>query len=186
VLVSVFVLRLFANDSGLGPDAARFLELTTGSAFYEHMLDVCRRSGVCLVHPDCLSELHRVKVLTLQDVLAKKGFYPSDFERVFEAEFPTVHRAIRSIIGSHRSMDGMDKPHGALVRALQRFESWLVLEVVCPMLVDRIPIVPLHDAVFGRIKDMPLIEGAFHEAFDRLGIRLGLKPDIPGLRAMSS
>ena len=179
VLDLSYVLGLFGGCPDLGPDAAHFLDLTADAVFYDFMLDLCHDHGVCLDHPESDTELRRVKVLMLQDVLAKKGNYRSDFEKVFRGEFPTVHRAIRSVVGASQSRDGFEKLHGALIRALQRFESWFVLEVVCESLVDRIPVVPLHDALYGRIQDMPIIEGAFHEAFERLGLRLQIKRDVP-------
>ena len=65
--------------------------------------------------------------------------------------------------------------HGALIRLLQRMESWLVIETVAPRLVGRIPLLTLHDAIYSRRPDVATVADAFDEVFDQLGFRMALK-----------
>jgi hypothetical protein len=51
---------------------------------------------------------------------------------------------------------------------------------VAPLLVGRIPIVTLHDAIYCRERDLPLVRAAFEEVFARIGFRLGMKPEFWG------
>ena len=107
-----------------------------------------------------------VKLGFLRDCLAKRGRYPSVVEDAFRAEFPTVHRIIREI-------NRLD--HGDLIRMLQRAESWLVISQVAPRLVERLPIVTLHDAVYSAVHDLGHVEAVFQETLANMGWRLSLK-----------
>ena len=111
-----------------------------------------------------------VKKRFLVDVLAKKGSYPSGVEQALGEKFPSVLKAIREINrGSHCN----------LIRLLQRAESWLVVERISPELVERIPIVTLHDAIFGRERDLGAVEEAFNEVLEEIGWKLALKIEQP-------
>jgi len=166
-----------------GPDLGIFTDLTRNAVFYDHLLHLARAAGVDLRDPTCKgrSELGMVKRLLLQDVLAKRGHYPSDFERVFREAFPTVHEAVRWVNSRHSPPDGrgQDRVHGKLICILQRLESALALETVCPSLLERIPVLPLHDCLFTRLSDIALVEEAFEETFARCGVRVKLKRDVP-------
>ena len=76
-----------------------------------------RADGVDLSGPagNGCSELTVAKMLTLPDVFAKKGYYPSLFEEMFGREFPTVAHAVRWINGRQSPEDGRrGREHGKL------------------------------------------------------------------------
>ncbi len=178
-----YIRSIAAGSPACGSDLGLFAELTRSAEFYGFLLARARSSGVDLGSNACdRSDLAMVKILILQDVLAKRGSYPSDFERIFKEAFPTVHRAIRWI-NSHRSPPdgcGREDVHGKLIRILQRMESALAIETVCPLILGRdVPVVPLHDCLYARQSDIALVEQGFEEAFDRCGVRLRLKRDVP-------
>ncbi len=102
------------------------------------------------------------------DVLAKKGTYQSDVENEFRRRFPAVWEAIQRI---------NETSHCNLIRLLQRLEAWFVIERVSPRLVDRLPIVTLHDAVYAPVHDLGPVEDAFRETLAEIGWRLALKPE---------
>jgi hypothetical protein len=110
------------------------------------------------------------KVPFMKHVLAKNGLYHSQFEDDFRHRFPSVHRFVRL-------MNRRD--HANLIRILQRLEAWLVVETVALRLVDRIPIVTLHDAIYCRQGDETTVEAAFRQVFSELDFAIGLKLD-PG------
>lgn len=183
VLDLAYVLDLSAGAPRCGPDLAAFRDLVLSGDLYRFLLDRCRVDGVDLRDPlrEGRSESTMVKVFLLQDVLAKRGFYPSAFDDMFRRAFPSVRRAVQWINSSLSPSDGWPpgKVHGKLIRVLQRLESAFVLETVCPPLVDRIPLVPLHDCLFTRRSYIAIVEEAFHDAFDRCGVTLQLKRDVP-------
>ena len=133
------------------------MRLTCGGSFYGLLAE---RSAVCR---------DDAKRRFLVDVLAKKGRYPSPVEDAFRAWFPNLWLFVNQI-----NRDD----HGTLIRALQRLESWLVVECVAPLLVGRIPIVTLHDAVYCRCEDLPALEAGFMEAFDRIGFWPSVKKEF--------
>lgn len=104
----------------------------------------------------------------LIDVLAKHGSYPAEVENCFQSEFPNVHRFLEEA----RKQDYRDT-----IRSLQRLESWLVIEKVAPLLAGRAAIVTLHDAIFCGESDLPLVQDAFEEVFEKIGFRLSLKEE---------
>ena len=107
-----------------------------------------------------------VKKRFLVDVLAKKGTYSSDVENEFRNRFPETWETIQRINGSS---------HCNLIRLLQRLEAWLVIERVAPKLVERLPVVTLHDAVYSAVHDLGQVEDAFRESLEEVGWRLSLK-----------
>ena len=107
-----------------------------------------------------------VKKRVLVDVLAKGKAYPSEVEKRFRQDFPSVYRAIRTI-----NRDD----HSTLIRHLQRMESWLVIEQVAPRLIGKVPIVTLHDAVFSRRRDVCEVADGFRKVFDELGFKMALE-----------
>ena len=109
-----------------------------------------------------------VKKRILVDVLAKRGKYPSAVEDAFRRHYPEVWCAIRRI---------NETSHCHLIRLLQRLESWLVIERVAPKLVERLPIVTLHDAVYGAVHDLGQVADVFRETLEEVGWRLSLKED---------
>jgi len=128
--------------------------LASSGLLYEELASLCSR------------DRDSVKKRFIVDVLAKKGRYPSGVEEAFRARFPAVWDTIRQI-----NRDS----HCTLIRLLQQVESWLVIEQVSPQLVDRIPIVTLHDAIFSRLPDLERVEDAFTEVLEKIGWKLALK-----------
>ena len=107
-----------------------------------------------------------VKHGVLVDVLAKKGNYPSKIEDAFRDRFPTVHEFIR------RTNRG---DHAELIRRLQTAESDFVIHTVAPRLVDSIPVLSLHDALYGRLGDLDDIQQAFQDASSQQGFSMAFK-----------
>lgn len=105
------------------------------------------------------------------DCLAKKGDYRSRVEDEFRRRFPETWEAVRRINANDRSN---------LIRLLQRFESWLVVEGIAANLVERIPVVSLHDQLFATRGDVSLLEEAFAETLERLGYHMTFKIDVDG------
>ncbi len=100
------------------------------------------------------------KVRFMKDVVAKRGAYPSEYRKRFTAEFPSIVEFINWF-----NLDS----HANLVRYLQRLEAWFVIEQVCPLLVDRVPVVTVHDCLFCPVTRLGEVENAFVTASDRLG-----------------
>lgn len=173
-----------AVEPTLDDDFLAFDRLVRQGRLYETLVDLCHASGVVLPDgspPDrSRRSRHRarapdnprdaVKLWILRDILAKRGCYPSQFEDVFKQAFPSVWSYVRAI---------NRRDHGELIRALQRLESFLVIENVAPRLVGRIPILTLHDAIYGRVRDLPIIETAFQETFNEMGLHLQIKAELP-------
>ncbi len=113
----------------------------------------------------------KVKKRVLVDVLAKGKEYPSEVEKRFRQDFPSVYRAIRTINRGD---------HSTLIRHLQRMESWLVIENVAPRLLGRCPFVTLHDGIYSGVAELPAVEAAFHDTFQELGFSMSLKREIEG------
>ena len=146
-------------------DFAFFESAALSGTLYDQLAVDCTADGVAL--PDDPYEAReKVKLLLMRDVLAKRGRYPSPFEEVFRSAFPSVLRFVRWINRAD---------HGELIRTLQRLESWLVVENVAPRLVGRLPIVTLHDAIYARTVDLPIVVDAFGETFAELGLRMMVK-----------
>jgi hypothetical protein len=137
-------------------DVREFCNLTTNGGFYETLVE--------------LSGMDRawVKQRFLCDILAPRHSYDCLMRRVFEKEFPTVADYIRRV--NH-------KDHGTMIRALQRAESWLAIEQVCPKLVSRIPTISLHDSIFSSAKNIGIITDAFNETFEQIGFKMSLKAE---------
>ena len=146
-------------------DCDDFTSIVLDGTLYEFLAQLCVDAGVRL--PDNAA-LQRdfVKTSFLRDVIAKRGRYPCEFERVFREAFPAVHRFIRWI---------NKDDHAELIRLLQRLESFVVIENVATRLIDRIPILTLHDAIYSRAQDVQIVEKAFMETFHDLGIILKVK-----------
>jgi ATP-dependent protease ClpP protease subunit len=51
----------------------------------------------------------------------------------------------------------------------------LVIHSVAPRLVERIPILSLHDAIYSRLGDLDTVETAFHDAITPAGFSMALK-----------
>lgn len=135
----------------------RFVELACSGDLY------CRLAG--------LADISRAlaKKEFLVGILAPRRIYPSRVRSVMDREFPAVLQFIREI--NHTN-------HGNLIRNLQQLEAWLVIETVAPKLVNRCPIVPLHDAIYCCPADLPLVRAAFEDAFDEIGYRIGMKEEF--------
>lgn len=137
----------------------RFVELVSSGEFYEELALQCGLSV-----PDAKHQF-------IVYVLAPKGNYPNDVRRTFADSYPGVAAFVEAV----------NRPdYRTMIRLLQQLESWLVIETVAPRLVEKIPIVTLHDAIYGRASDVPQIEQAFKETFDSLGYRLALRPEFHG------
>jgi hypothetical protein len=148
----------------VGADSSVFRDLVFSGGLYEQLIGLCTAGGIPLGD----DPRDTVKLLLVRDVLAKRGHYPSEFERVFRMAFPSVYRFIRRFNA---------RDHSTLICSLQRLESWLVIENVAPRLVEKIPFLSLHDAIYARAVDVSTVVAAFEETFDRLGFRLRLKEE---------
>ena len=146
----------------VGHDFGHFEDLVLQGCLYERLIELCEAAGLGV---DEASAREDVKKLLVRDVLAKKGQYPSAFEDLFRAAFPSVHRVIRWINSGHGG-------HARLICLLQRFESWLVIENVAPRLINEIPIVTLHDAIYSEPGNTSCVVDAFEETFSDLGMKL--------------
>ncbi len=169
--LSGLLVALSANKNRgmpiLADDFAVFEDAALSGTLYDRLVVDCTAAGVAL--PDDPYEAReKVKLLLMRDVLAKRGRYPSPFEEVFRSAFPSVLRFVRWINRAD---------HGELIRTLQRLESWLVVENVAPRLVGRFPIVTLHDAIYARTVDLPIVVDAFGETFEMLGLRMMVKAE---------
>ncbi|MBU4270585.1 MAG: hypothetical protein KKE86_12245 [Planctomycetes bacterium] len=147
-----------------GADFDFFRSLVLDGSLYDHLVSLCSGAGIFLAPP----ERESVKKAVLRDFLAKRGCYPCAFEDAFRTAFPSVHRFVRWV---------NREDHATLIRLLQRFESWLVIESVAPRLIGRIPVITLHDAIYSRARDIQVVEDAFAETFCDLGISLRVKAE---------
>ncbi len=128
-----------------------------GFDLYEHLAEKTGKSR------------DEVKQRVLADVFAPKRHYPSPVRDAFESDFPSVAR----YIATRNSRD-----HGTLIRELQRRESNLVIHTVVPRIIQRFPVVTLHDAVFCRWTDIAEVEAAFQEVFQEIGFSMRLKREL--------
>lgn len=108
------------------------------------------------------------KVRFMKDVVAKRGSYPSEFRERFALEFPSI-------------VDFIDwfneDSHANLVCYLQRLEAWFVIEQVCPLLVDHVPVVTVHDCLFCPDTRLGEVENAFASVSERLGCSFPTKQE---------
>ncbi len=149
--------RLIDCRPSTSPDS--FFEVASSGEMYDQLADSY----------DCPRDHAKRKFLV--DVLAKRGWYPSDFEDTFRDLFPIVWKFIREFNrDSHRH----------LIRLLQEAEARLVIEHVCPRLVGPVPIVTLHDAVFCGQCDLQLVQDTFQEVLEELGVQMELKQETWG------
>jgi len=157
-------LALSSDAPAPSSDLGLFEDLVFGGSLYEALVLDCLRAGVRMPG----DSRNWVKRALLRDVLAKHGNYRSDFECVFRERFPSVLAFVRWINRAN---------YAELIRTLQRLESWLVIEQVAPNLVGKAAIISLHDALYGRVSDIPVIQSAFQETLENLGLRLALKAE---------
>jgi hypothetical protein len=148
----------------IGSDYDTFRHLVLDGSLYDTLVSLCSNAGVFMDSP----ERESVKRAILRDILAKRGNYPCPFEDVFKTAFPSIHRFVRWV-----NRDD----HATLIRLLQRFESWLVIENVAPKLAGLIPVLTLHDAIYSRVQDIQVVQDAFAETFQELGIHLRVKTE---------
>jgi hypothetical protein len=143
-----------------GPDVASFRAAVCEQDLYALLADA---TGL---------ERGVVKRRFLVDVLAPRLAYPSPVRAAFRLLFPSVAEFIEYV-----NRDD----HAELIRLLQRLEAWLVVETVAPKLVNLCPIVTLHDAIFCRASDLPVVRHAFEETFEEIDFTLRLKNECPDL-----
>jgi len=136
-----------------------FAGLSSSGLLYDELAELCKR------------DRDFVKRRFLVDVLAKRGKYPSDVEDEFRKKFPDAWEAIQRI---NRTS------HCNLIRVLQELEARLVIEEVSPELIDRLPVVTLHDAVYSRERDLGQVEEAFDQVLERIGWKLSFRPETTG------
>lgn len=152
------------------PDVRAFVECTAEGLFYEALL-----AKILENNPPISTRLasrrpwtrERVKKLAISQILAPKSSRQTgEVSKAFEQLFPSVAAYIA---------DFNRDDHGTLIRALQRVEAALVVHSVAPALIDRIPIVTLHDAIYCRAGDVKLVREAFEDVFSECGIRMSVK-----------
>ncbi len=147
-------------------DASDYASLSIDGVFYEMLLDLCRRRDVKMPEGDLARGW--VKKRLFVDVLICAGEYPSSFAMVFRERFPSVSNFIRAANAGYRGM---------IISALQAMEAALVIQNVAPKLVERVPVITLHDAIYCRERDRTLVRDAFAETFEELGFTLKLKDE---------
>ncbi|HEY4258641.1 MAG TPA: hypothetical protein VGM98_00715 [Schlesneria sp.] len=149
-------------DSRFGEDVSSYQMLVQDGRFYDVMLGAL---------PNAEITRNELKRRILQDVIAKKGRYPSDVEDTFRQKFPSVFEFIQST-------NQYGREHGNLIRLLQRAESELVIETVADDLVTRFPgvfFLTLHDAVYTTATHVCKVEQAFRRAFKKTGFQMQFK-----------
>ncbi len=149
------------TGSGLPSDLVCFADDARNGMLYENLADLVGWTR------------ERTKKGFLRDVLAKRGGYPSKLEDAFREAYPTVYAAVRQINKGN---------HCKLIRLLQGVEAWLVIEQVCPRLLDNgVRCLTLHDAVYSQARMIDKVEEAFEETCDEVGFPLSLKrePESP-------
>ena len=142
------------GGGGVPADVLDFCLLVSAGSFYKSLGEMTGTSRAY------------AKKRFLVDVLARKKDYPSVIEDAFELRFPSVWEFIRRT--NH-------KDHGELIRRLQTAEAELVIHTVAPRLVGRIPVVTLHDSLYGRLRDLDTVEDAFKATCDSLGFSMAFK-----------
>jgi hypothetical protein len=169
-----FFSRLPQLQRVVGLDAREFAELASTGFLYEKLLDECRLRGVRLPSEQTLALKYRgdarnwLKRRFITDVLNSRAVdFASPVCRLVGVLWPSVLRFIREA----------NFPERRLIGALQRFESWLVIETVAPRLVDRVPILPVHDSIWCRESDVPTVRGEFESVFEELGLNFKLRED---------
>jgi hypothetical protein len=160
--------HLPALTAELGSYAAEFAALAIDGCMYESLLESYLLRGLSVPH--CKDGRSWVKLRFLVDVL---NHHPSDLPlrplvRIVLQRWPSVYRFIAAANRNYR---------GTLIATLQRLESALVVERVAPLLVDRFPVLTLHDSIVCRRRDRPLVVAAFDDVFSMLGVQLKLKED---------
>lgn len=102
-----------------------------------------------------------LKVGLLKNVFANESGYSCEIADAFESLFPDVYSFIRAF---HRNSQHK------LIAVLQRLESWIVIENICPRVLRAhdLPVVSLHDAIYTTAEGTPLVEEAFDEVFSQL------------------
>ena len=168
--VAARIVGFFDSLPGLlrcvGPDASVFADLAASGCLYEMLLELCVAAGVQMpADVECRSWIKRRFLI---DILVCAGEYPCDLAFLFRERFPSVFRFLALANRDNR---------GTVIGSLQALESALVVLSVAPRLVERIPIVTLHDALICRRRDRPLVRDAFYETFDDLGFHFQLKEE---------
>ena len=149
-------------DGHFGIDFALYNCLVQSGTFYDFMIDQLVDHGI---------SRDMFKRRFLQDVIAKKGQYPSVVTNSFCNLFPSVHRFIRDINKSD---------HATLIRQLQQAESEFIIGTVANDFMSRFPtqfVISLHDALYTTPHNLPALEQSFHRAFKQIGFRMRLKID---------
>jgi hypothetical protein len=147
---SIYDDRFFPPEDGF----SQYQKLATSGRLYEHLMDRTALSR------------REVKKGLLRDVFGKRGWYPSALEDAFRRSFPGPWRFVRRF-----NRDD----HGALLKQLQRVESDLVIQQVGGRLAGNGPFISLHDSVFCRRGDLPVVESAFEHVTAAVGFRVKLR-----------
>ncbi len=165
---AAFVLCFSATLAGcVEIDAVEFASCCREGKLWTELLAACRANGL-RVPADRVVALRWVKKRFLVDVVACDGRYRSGFRAVVLAMWPSVCAfCLAANVASG----------GGLIAALQRLESWLVVESVAPRLVRDAPIVTVHDAIYSRESDRKRVRDAFYETFEDYGFELQLKDE---------
>lgn len=171
-LLSVLVpeFETFPSRLTSSPSTTRFITVCCNGSLFELLGDCLRKKGF-----DWPRSV--IKKRFLADVIAKKKAnrwgkeYPSALEDVFRTEFPEVWKFIRLVCDNGWQ-------HQRLIQILQRLESWLVIEQVCRIFMERHPnefVITLHDAIYVRPQAKQLAVAAFETVFDDLDFHMKLK-----------
>lgn len=151
----------------LGTDFDEYRDVVQSGDIYLALADMASHDGLRItLTPKYETPRDWAKKRFLVDVLnASKARYLTPFARM-------VHRRWPSVVGLAL------RSGGELIGTLQRVESLLVVETVCPRLVRRMPVLSLHDAVFVREQDAALARGVFDDVIAELRLPLRLKGEL--------
>ena len=106
----------------------------------------------------------------MMNFFGKRGSYPSNVERAFPKSYSGVYGFVRQF---------NQGDHGALLKELQRVESDLVTRRIGGRLsrAGTGPCISLHDSVFCRRDQLPMVELTFQLQMASIGFSLQLKAD---------
>ncbi len=148
--VAAFLQREGVTEPAV--DASAYLELMAKGELYEEVGRVCgvgRDEAKKVFMRDFLVEKHPRETLC------------GDFMR---REFPGLFRFVKTLnAASYKRADLL----------LLRMEAWLVIDHIAARLVERCPVVTLHDAIFCGQEHREHAEVTLREVFGELGFELG-------------
>ena len=150
----------------LESDVDDFCDAVHAGRLYETLLALCDEAGVKIASKwDRRDWAKRQFVAQILNATPADRYRP--LLRAVRQRWPSLVQFIWAVNAKSR----------ALVRVLQRCESALVIENVAKRLVPRIPVVPVHDAIYCRASDIGIVRAVFTETFDELRLPFQTKDE---------